>query len=138
MTSYDCKFSPDEGICDCICDTVVPTPELKILFTTKEDLEWMGPGSLCASVYNVYRQDSFMMPDAVAPFKVADDYGFCLVSGLLVSHATDFAVPPASITQHYLVTSESPFGESPLGFTSAPTSALRPNSAPCPSPPPLP
>lgn len=136
MVDYDCEFEPDLGICDCICDSIVPTDALLLLFTSKVDFDWVGPGTFCANVFNVYRQDSQYLPDIFPPVAVADDYGFCLYSGLLVSHAMDLMVPPTSVVQHYLVTAESPAGESLMGFASLPFP--RPNTSPCPSPPPLP
>jgi hypothetical protein len=115
---------------------VIPFPDLTLLFTDKERYEWTGIGTVCSSNYNSYRADYLRLPDVVPPFTVADDYGFCRYSGLIVEHAMEPLTPASGVTFFILVTAESLAGEAPLGFTSA--GALRPNLTPCATPPPMP
>lgn len=130
LNDYECSLA---ATCDCQCVGVVPTPDLSMKWLTKVEIMWTGFGTRCSTVYNLYRAVAPRLPD-LDRNGVADSYGPCLFNGLVAVTGNDTSVPPPGVVQFYLVTAESLAGEGSLGIAS--NGLLRPNVAPCPTPPP--
>jgi hypothetical protein len=114
--------------CSCQpCVAVVPDDNIWILFPDKTRLTWTG--GTCALSFNVYRQTVFTLVDADAN-GLADDYGSCFLSGLLVPEAPCGSTPPLRQMNTYLVTGKNGVGEGSMGFNS--NLQERPNLTPCP------
>ena len=97
------------------------------MFPDKTRLTWTG--GTCALTFNVYRQTVSKLVDADMN-GLADDYGSCFMTGLVVPESPCGSTPPVSQMNTYLVTGKNGVGEGSLGFNS--NLQERPNLTPCP------